>query len=219
MLLKWLARRKHVHVQCVGGRLEEVWPWEVDWAPEMLYNQEDFDLKKKEVLWRFIPQLLCVQLSCARFSLSLPIRAIKKVKRRSRLYFNTSVLSSFSATQHRIQTFFKNIIAMWNANSLVKGLNMVTTRTVTLQVPLFIIRYICQSQVLYSTHDQEFAGRINDSTKTQSAGATKYTDWISAEGLDSPNEYLGYDTKQSDGEASVILMLWKRGAPHCYHHS
>ena len=37
---------------------------------------------------------------------------------------------------------------------------------------------------------------------------TEYTDWMSAEGLDSPNEYPGYDTKQSEGEASVTLELW-----------
>ena len=33
----------------------------------------------------------------------------------------------------------------------------------------------------------------------QSAGAVKYTNCISAEGLDSPNECPGYDIKQSDG--------------------
>ena len=31
------------------------------------------------------------------------------------------------------------------------------------------------------------------------AGAAEYTDCISAEGYDSPNECLGYDTKQSNG--------------------
>ena len=39
------------------------------------------------------------------------------------------------------------------------------------------------------------------------AGAVEYTDCIFAEGLDSPNEGPGYDTKQSDGKASVILDL------------
>ena len=39
-------------------------------------------------------------------------------------------------------------------------------------------------------------------------GAEEYTDYISAERKDSPNECRGYDTKQADGEASVILELW-----------
>ena len=44
---------------------------------------------------------------------------------------------------------------------------------------------------------------------TQVAGAVEYTDCISAEGQDSPNECPGYDTKQSDGEALVMLDLWR----------
>ena len=42
----------------------------------------------------------------------------------------------------------------------------------------------------------------------KSAGAAKYTDYISAQQEDSPNECPGYDTKQSDGEASVMLEPW-----------
>ena len=43
----------------------------------------------------------------------------------------------------------------------------------------------------------------------QSAEAVEYTDCIPAE---------GYDTKQSDGEASVMLELWKCGISlHCHH--
>ena len=41
----------------------------------------------------------------------------------------------------------------------------------------------------------------------QLAGAVEYTDCISAEGLNFPNECPRYDTKQSDGEASVMLEL------------
>ena len=42
----------------------------------------------------------------------------------------------------------------------------------------------------------------------QSSGAVEYTDCISAEGVrSSPNKCPGYDTKQSDGEAPVILEL------------
>ena len=42
----------------------------------------------------------------------------------------------------------------------------------------------------------------------QSAGAVEYTDCISAGGQDPPNECLGYDTKQSDGEVPAVLELW-----------
>ena len=42
----------------------------------------------------------------------------------------------------------------------------------------------------------------------QSAGDVEYTDCISTEGYDSLNDYSGYDTKQSDGEAPVMLELW-----------
>ena len=39
----------------------------------------------------------------------------------------------------------------------------------------------------------------------QSVGTVEYTNHISAEGKDSPNECPLYDTKQSDGEAGVIV--------------
>ena len=38
--------------------------------------------------------------------------------------------------------------------------------------------------------------------------AVEYTDGFFAEGYDSSNECPGYDTKQSDGEVSVMLELW-----------
>ena len=55
----------------------------------------------------------------------------------------------------------------------------------------------------------------------QLAGAVEYTDWISAEWYESPNESPGYDTKQSDGKASEMLELWgMRSTPslplHCH---
>ena len=37
----------------------------------------------------------------------------------------------------------------------------------------------------------------------------EYTDWISAEGKTPLNECTIYDTKQSGGEAPVILELWE----------
>ena len=41
----------------------------------------------------------------------------------------------------------------------------------------------------------------------QSTGAVEYTDCILAKGKDSLNVCLSYDTKQSDGEASVMFEL------------
>ena len=41
----------------------------------------------------------------------------------------------------------------------------------------------------------------------QSAWAKEYTDCFSAEGSDSTNECPGYDTKQSDSAAAVMLEL------------
>ncbi len=49
--------------------------------------------------------------------------------------------------------------------------------------------------------------QINDKL-AQSAGAAEYTVCISEERQDFPNECPGYDTKQSDGEAPVMLELW-----------
>ena len=47
-----------------------------------------------------------------------------------------------------------------------------------------------------------------------SAGAAEYTDCISAEGYNSLDEYLGYDAKQSDGEAPVMQELWEMRSTH-----
>ena len=43
---------------------------------------------------------------------------------------------------------------------------------------------------------------------TQLAGAVEVRDWFFAEGQDSPNECLDNDTKQSDGEAPLMLEFW-----------
>ena len=42
----------------------------------------------------------------------------------------------------------------------------------------------------------------------QLAGAVEYTDCIVAKGKDLTNECPSYDTKQSDGEAPVMLEFW-----------
>ena len=44
---------------------------------------------------------------------------------------------------------------------------------------------------------------------SQLAGAVEYNDCVSGDGSDSFNEYPGYDTKLSDGEALVMLELWE----------
>ena len=48
---------------------------------------------------------------------------------------------------------------------------------------------------------------------------SKKIDYISAEGLDSPKKYPGYDTKQSDSEAPLMLELWECGVPFHYQRS
>ena len=42
----------------------------------------------------------------------------------------------------------------------------------------------------------------------QLAMVVEYTNCMSAKGQDFPNECSGYDTIQSDGEASVMLEFW-----------
>ena len=50
---------------------------------------------------------------------------------------------------------------------------------------------------------------LNDkSNEDQSAWVVEYTDCISVEGKDLLNGYPAYDTKQSDGEALVMLEFW-----------
>ena len=44
--------------------------------------------------------------------------------------------------------------------------------------------------------------------RAQSAGAVQYTDCITVEGQNPANEYPGYDMKQSDVVAPVMLELW-----------
>ena len=55
-------------------------------------------------------------------------------------------------------------------------------------------------------------GKIGPKQVAQSAGggAVEYTDWISSEKEDSLKECSGYGTKQSDGEAPVMLELWEK---------
>ena len=49
-----------------------------------------------------------------------------------------------------------------------------------------------------------------------SAGAAKYSDFISAQGLNpSSNKFPRYDTKESDVGASVMLELWENAEYPC----
>ena len=51
----------------------------------------------------------------------------------------------------------------------------------------------------------------------QSAGATEYSDYLSTEKPDSPNECPWYNTKKSDGEAPVMQGFGECGVPlYCY---
>ena len=59
-----------------------------------------------------------------------------------------------------------------------------------------------QFSIIYQ--DTLFAEGHN-SLPAQLAGAVEYTNCISAERKDSPNEHPGYGTEQSDGEA---LVMW-----------
>ena len=44
--------------------------------------------------------------------------------------------------------------------------------------------------------------------KARPAGSVEYIEYISAEGKDSPQRVSWYDTKQSNGQAPVILEIW-----------
>ena len=47
-LCGWHTRRRHVYVQHVNSRLEEMWPQEFVWASG-IYKNGDFNLKSREV--------------------------------------------------------------------------------------------------------------------------------------------------------------------------
>ena len=69
---------------------------------------------------------------------------------------------------------------------------------------------ICQKLEHFSPknyHKFWFINMFNTKILAQSAGAVKYTNCNSADEYDSPNECPNFDTKQSDGEASVMLVL------------
>ena len=88
-------------MQRVSSRLEEMGPKEFAWASGMLYNQWDFDPKrrkeKKAVHWKLVPRTL----SCFSTFGTLLTRTIWVIKgqEKSWLCFYISVLFSFSTIQ------------------------------------------------------------------------------------------------------------------------
>ena len=56
--------------------------------------------------------------------------------------------------------------------------------------------------------ESEIHTHTHTHTLAQLTGAVQYTNCISAERYDTPNEYPGYDTKRSDSE-SPVLELWR----------
>ena len=76
-----------------------------------------------------------------------------------------------------------------------------------------IYSYTGENSVRYrhrSGHSFTFFLKLHDTCKVQSAGAVVYTDCISAEGWDIPNECPKYDNKPSDGEAPALKLreIW-----------
>ena len=69
------------------------------------------------------------------------------------------------------------------------------------------ISRICKTSIRDALPQVESVG-TTPGMVAQSAGAVEYTASISTEGWGSPNECPGYDTKQSDGKALVMLDLW-----------
>ena len=66
---------------------------------------------------------------------------------------------------------------------------------------VFTVIIIKQSIFNFSFHNYLFIWE-----PAQSAGAAKYTDCISAEGLDPTNKCPGYDTKPTDGKAPAFEL-------------
>ena len=68
-------------------------------------------------------------------------------------------------------------------------------------------KLIVLCEVLYLTN-LSTTSRMSENSifnRAQWAGTAEYTDCVSAKGENSPNECPGYDTKQSDSDASVML--------------
>ena len=86
----------------------------------------------------------------------------------------------------------------------------------TNNLTFYVIKYFHQIRIIldrsispkYRTLTGTTAPGQSGSSTAQSAGTEEYTDCISAERQDSPNECPGYNTKQSDGEVPVMLELW-----------
>ena len=75
---------------------------------------------------------------------------------------------------------------------------------------IYIYIYICMYAFIH-TYIHTYMG------EAQSAGAVEYIDCISAEVSNFPNKCPEFSTKQSDGEALVMMEFWECGvSPHCH---
>ena len=63
-------------------------------------------------------------------------------------------------------------------------------------------------KLMFSSFFFYFPRFYSQTILAQSAGAAEHTDCISEEEKDSPNKCPRYDTKKSDGKASLIVNLW-----------
>ena len=70
----------------------------------------------------------------------------------------------------------------------------------------FDIFFLCK-KITYFWKSSHWKRQVPDRSIAQLAGAVKYTDCISAEGLRRTSPRPRYYTKQSDGQAPVMLKL------------
>ena len=138
-------------------------PRELAWVSRMLYNQQDFDLKRRERKRRFVPRTRWVCSSAIFDSLPSLIRTswLRKEKEKNLiifLYLRVVALLCYKTVP--LHWFLFWFILTWSYITSRKGLQ-----------------------------------------KTPFASLQKGM-------ISLPNEYSGYDTKQSHGEALVMLKLW-----------
>ena len=93
----WYASTRCVHVQNVSNGLRKMWPWRLVFVSIILYNHRDFDLGKKK--GREVSQKICVYAAQLYSTLSYFTLLYILEKKRSWLYFSTSVVLFLSAMQ------------------------------------------------------------------------------------------------------------------------
>ena len=97
--------------------------------------------------------------------------------------------------------FFSSLICQSKVNNDDEKQNHFNLKIRKIHCCIFALKYLLELTTLL---------RHNDDV-AQSAGAVEYTDRISAEAYPPPynNECSGYDTKQPDGDVSVMMELWR----------